>query len=167
LRCGALFLKTEGLFMKKLATLIFFSTLTLPALAQTTELVNADASIFSEICIAAATSDAALKEKAAHYKFGAAELDNFTCNGLSLEKFAKKFKQNMGKDATKVAVFAFDKTMNNIESEICVAAATSNDAFAALKGTLNKPANFYSDVSCNDVPLARFAKKHGNKDFKL
>lgn len=153
--------------MKKLATLIFCSTLTLPAFAQETELVNADASIFSEMCIAAATSDAALKEKAAQYKFGSAELENFTCNGLSLDRFAKKFKQSMGENSTKVAVFAFDKTMENIETEICVAAATSNEAFAALQGTLNKPAPFYADVSCNDVPLERFAKKHGNKDFKF
>lgn len=153
--------------MKKLATLIFMSTFTFPTLAQETELVNADATIFSEICIAAATSDAALKEKAAHYKFGSAELENFTCNGLSLERFAKKFKQSMGERSTKVAVFAFDKTMNNIESEICVAAATSNEAFAALQSTLNKPVQYYAEVSCNDIPLQRFAKKHGNKDFKL
>jgi len=153
--------------MKNRAIFVLLSTLTLPALAQETQLVNADASIYSEICIAAATSSDALKEKAAHYKFGSAELENFTCNGLSLDRFAKKFKQSSGANSTKVAVFAFDKTMNNIESEICVAAATSNEAFAALKSTLNKPAGFYADVSCNDVPLQKFAKKHGNKDFKI
>lgn len=153
--------------MKKLTTLLICSIFTLPVLAQETQLVNADASIFSEICIAAATSDEALKQKAAHYKFGDAELENFTCNGLSLEKFAKKFKQSTGENSTKVAVFAFDKKMENVETEICVAAATSNEAFTSLQNTLKKPAQFYTDVSCNDVPLQLFAKKHGNKDFKL
>lgn len=153
--------------MKKLATLLLCSTFTFPVLAQQTELVNADSSIFSEICIAAATSDDALKQKAAHYKFGNAELANFTCNGLDLEKFAKKFRQSPGENASKVAVFAFDKTMDNVETEICVAAATSNQAFAALQQTLQKPEVFYSNVNCNDVPLKLFAKKHGNKEFKL
>ena len=153
--------------MKKLTPLLICSIFTLPVLAQETQLVNADASIFSEICIAAATSDEALKQKAAHYKFGDAELENFTCNGLSLEKFAKKFKQSTGENSTKVAVFAFDKKMENVETEICVAAATSNEAFTSLQNTLKKPAQFYTDVSCNDVPLQLFAKKHGNKDFKL
>jgi hypothetical protein len=153
--------------MKKLTTLLICSIFTLPVLAQETQLVNADASIFSEICIAAATSDAELKQKALQYKFGEAELANFTCNGLSLEKFAKKFKQSAGENSTKVAVFAFDKKMENVETEICVAAATSNEAFASLQNTLKKPAQFYNDVSCNDVPLRLFAKKHGNKEFKL
>ena len=69
--------------------------------------------------------------------------------------------------STAVKVFSFDNSMGNVEADICIAAASSNESYKALKTKLSKPKDFYQTISCNNKPLAVFAKKFGNKKFKI
>ncbi len=137
------------------------------AAAEQVNFVNADASIYSELCIAAVTSKDALDKKAAEYKFSADDMKKFSCNGLELDDFVKKYGPGSGSKNEGLKVFAFEKSMQNTESDICVAAATSNDAFKAIKAKVGRSDDYYKEIHCNDIPLTRFAKRFGNKDFKI
>jgi hypothetical protein len=153
--------------MKKRWSLFVMFGVSSSVFAEDVKFVNADASIYSEVCIAAATSEAALAQKAAQYKISAEALDKFTCNNLSLEQFARKYQgDGEGKDQT-IQVFAFEKSGDVNDAEVCIAAATSNDAFIALRSKMNKPDRYFLDVHCNDIPLTRFARKFGNKEFSV
>ncbi|GLX77901.1 hypothetical protein tinsulaeT_12410 [Thalassotalea insulae] len=132
---------------------------------QAVEFVNADNSINTEICIAATVSDQALKAKAKEYKYSNIQVSQFSCNGLPIDKFAKKYRKSM--DASQVKVFSFDNTTGSIEAELCIAAAHSSDKFYAVKAELNRPKSYYESITCNDVPLVKFARKYGNKHFKI
>jgi len=135
--------------------------------AEQTSFVNADASIYSELCIAAVTSAELLEQKAAEYKFSKNDMKKFSCNGMELDDFVKKYGPGSGSKNSGLKVFAFEKSMQNTESDICVAAATSNEAFAAIKAQVGRSDDYFKEIHCNDIPLARFARKFGNKDFKL
>jgi len=126
---------------------------------------NADGSAHTDICIAAATSDSALKVKIKEHNYSDATVNHLSCNGLSVEQFAKKYQiSTMSKP---VKVFSFDNSMGNLEADICIAAASSNETYKALKEKLSKPREFYQSISCNNKPLATFAKKFGNKKFRI
>lgn len=135
--------------------------------AEQTSFVNADASIYSELCIAAVTSAEMLDKKAAEFKFSKEDLKKFSCNGMELDDFVKKYGPDSGSKDKDIKVFAFEKSMQNTESDICVAAATSNEAFAAIKAKVGRSDDYFKEIHCNDIPLVRFARKFGNKDFKL
>jgi hypothetical protein len=126
---------------------------------------NADDSAHTAICIAAATSDKALTAKIKEYKYTKASVNNLSCNGLSVEKFAKK--HHMSKSSKVIKVFSFDNSMGNTEADVCIAAASSNESYKALKAKLSKPKDFYLSISCNNKPLKTFAKKFGNKKFRI
>ena len=66
-----------------------------------------------------------------------------------------------------VKVFSFDNDIGNVEADICIAAASSNDHYEMVKQKLLKRKSYYKSISCNGMPLATFAKKHGNKKFKM
>lgn len=137
------------------------------AAADQVSFVNADASIYSELCIAAVTSTEALSQKAAEYKFSQEDMKKFSCNGLELDDFVKKYGPGSGSKNEGMKVFAFEQSMQNTESDICVAAATSNEAFQAVKMKVGRSDEYYKEIHCNDIPLVRFAKKFGNKEFKI
>ena len=130
--------------------------------------VNGDGSPHSSVCIAAIDSEQSLDAAIKKYNFSALELARLNCNGLSVDQFAKMYRNKGSKMAAgSVKVFSFGKSMNNIESDICIAAASSNAKFEAIKKGLTKPKSDYQSINCNGITLSTFAKKYGNKKFKL
>lgn len=114
--------------------------------ASAVEFINKDGSELSEICIAAAQSGKATRT------------GNVQCNGMPIREFAKQFDTQA--DAAKVIVF--ENVNNAPETQVCIAAATSNEAFEETVTRLNVNTN---KVECNGSKLNKFAKRY-NKQFK-
>lgn len=150
--------------MKKLLVLSATLMLFISPLTQAVEFANSDGSKLTSICIAAVESDSAMNAKAKEFGFNEADLKSFTCNGLSLKGFAAKYRNTKSKGVIKV--YAFEKTGDTRETELCVAAATSNEAYKQVKKDLFKGAQV-SEVYCNGLPLKKFAKRYGNRGFSL
>ena len=127
---------------------------------QAVEFVNENGSQYSQICIAAAQSPEALKREATAQGLNSFQIKEITCNGLSLKSFAKKYRQNNSEETVKVV--AFENANKTDVTELCIAAATSNDAFSDAKARLfnNEDVN----VRCNGQELVKFAKRF-NKQF--
>ena len=111
------------------------------------EFINKDGSSLSDTCIAAAQAGKAAKNAG-----------NVHCNGMPIREFAKQF-QTKG-DVAKVVVF--ENVNNAPETQVCIAAATSNEAFEQTVSQLDINTN---DVKCNGAKLTKFAKRY-NKQFK-
>jgi len=136
--------------------------------ANEAKFVNGDGSKHTEICIAAIKSDQALKEVAAKNGYSALTISQLNCNGMNIAKFAKMYRAHENSTDTKMMkVFSFDNEIKNLEADICIAAATSNDKYSALRHGLTKPISYYRAISCNGMSLTTFARKFGNKSFKI
>lgn len=158
--------------MKKIILLTTLISLSLNVFAKNLEFSNKEGSEQAELCIAAATSKDSLKTMMQKYSYNKLDLKSFSCNGLSIAKFAKKYsdKNNSAnkKTAGFVEVFSFSNSTESAEAAICIAAATSNEAYNEAKekfGITGKA--FLKEISCNRLSLPRFAKKYGNKNFSL
>ncbi|MCV2884613.1 hypothetical protein OE749_07890 [Aestuariibacter sp. AA17] len=125
---------------------------------------NSDGSNLSAVCIAAAKSDDALREALKQFGFNQRDLDVFTCNGLPIDEFAKRYNDTEGNDI--VRVYAFEAREDNRETQLCVAAATSNQTFIDVKNRLFGQKRV-SDIYCNGIPIEKFARRYGNKQFSL
>ena len=108
--------------MKLPLTICSIALLSFANSANAVSFKNSDGSRLSSVCIAAAESDKALMIKAREYGFNQKELNSFTCNGLSLTDFGNKYR-GMSADET-IKVYAFERTEDSRETELCVAAAT-------------------------------------------
>lgn len=150
--------------MKKLLIAGSIFLLSGTQVTQAVNFSNSDGSRLSSICIAAAESDKALTMKAREYGFNQKDLNSFTCNGLSIEEFGNKYR-GMGSDET-VKVYAFEKTGDTRETELCVAAATSNEEYKTVKAKLFKGSSV-NKIQCNGLPIDKFARRYGNKGFKM
>lgn len=150
--------------MKKYIMFMITLGISSSVLAGETQFVNADDSKHSDICIAAVESKKALKLKATEYRYSQAQIDRFSCNGISIEEFAKKHRSSSSKK--QIQVFSFDNSVGSIEADICIAAAHSNKMYKKIKSSVKKPASFFNSIACNGVPLKVFANKYGNKSFK-
>ena len=118
--------------------------------AQAAEFVNKDGSALSEQCIAAVESGKS------HRNFEGVAI---SCNGVTISQFVKE--NRVAKAAAKV--FAFENANNAPETEVCIAAATSNETFSNVSSRLGIKSN---DVKCNGLHLNTFAKRY-NKKFKI
>ncbi|MEW9797718.1 hypothetical protein [Alteromonas sp. CYL-A6] len=147
--------------MKKIL-IAFVAALLAAPFSQAVELVSGDKSNLTELCIAAAQSDEMLRLTVRQYGFSQTELDSFTCNGMTLEEFADAYRNN---DSGKpVMVYTFEVAEDSRESQLCVAAATSNEAYMEAKERLYD--GKVGDIACNGLPIERFAKRYGNKGFR-
>ena len=129
--------------------------------AQALEFVNADGSKFSQLCIAAAQSSEGLKREAANLGITLTKAAQVQCNGMSITEFAKQYSKT--EESQSVRVYAFENANNAPESELCIAAATSNETFEATKARLFAK-NVVRNVTCNGLEMAKFARKY-NKSF--
>lgn len=120
--------------------------LTAVANVQATEFVNTDGSSLSQICVAAAQTG---KVK------GNVDADRIECNGTPLKVFAKQFEK-----AAPVSAVLFENENNSVEAELCIAAATSNTAYASAKSRVGNNAK----VACNGETIRSFARRY-NKRF--
>lgn len=129
-----------------------FAAVVVASVSHTTtafEFVNVDGSEFSQKCIVAVQTGETVKGRDA----------KVTCNGMPINEFVAKY----NKEAKQVAkTIAFENVDNAPESELCIAAATSNEAFVAAKSRLSISQN---NIKCNGVELNKFAKRF-NKEFQ-
>jgi len=154
--------------MKKICIAVVTLALVASTQAKEEKFVNGDGSAHSEICIAAVHSDNALKAKSKEHGYSSAKISQLSCNGMPIDKFAKMYRnQKADADAKPVKVFSFDNEMQNLEADVCIAAASSNEKYSAIKKGLTKPKGFYRTITCNGMSLTTFAKKYGNKNFKI
>ena len=154
--------------MNKITMMMVLALLSFHANAKEAKFVNGDGSKHTEICIAAIKSDQVLKEVAAKNGFSALTISQLNCNGMNIAKFAKMYRaHDNSSNINSIKVFSFDNEMKNLEADICIAAATSNDKYHALRQGLTKPISYYRAISCNGISLASFARKFGNKSFKM
>lgn len=114
----------------------------------TVEFENGDASKEANLCIEAVMDD--------NFKFHAKN-ESITCNGLKIKEFTNKYrarKQEAGE--SKVAVFQLEATDNEIETQLCIAAASGKQKMIALA----KEANYknYNTVACNGKNIDEFAR---------
>mgnify|MGYP001082795015 CR=1 FL=1 len=155
--------------MKKLSLtsiLIFSSSI---ALAGDLNFVASDTSPFTAICIAATQSEEAVSAQLHEHSLTRSDIRTLSCNGMSLNRFAAKY-NSAPEVATvePVRVFAFRESVSNSETSLCIAAATSNEEYARLKNELfSGNRSLVRSITCNDLPLQSFARRHGNSEFRI
>ena len=137
---------------------VFVATVVLAATvnsAQAVELVNKDGSALTDACISAAVSGKSLRKQ---------EVTNIRCNGMSLNSFVRKYRSSIAAELAADAQkeITFENANRAPESEVCIAAATSNEEFSQVVSRLGIKTN---NVECNGVKLQKFAKRY-NKQFK-
>lgn len=137
--------------LKSLLAAVSIVAVTAPV-SQAVEFVNGDGSQISEMCIAAAQSKVAIVNNSSS--------SSIVCNGTSLKNFAKQYRN--AKTQNVVNVIAFESANTAPESELCIAAATSNEAYAQVKNNINSIA--IDSIACNGIELVKFAKRY-NKSF--
>ena len=135
---------------KSLLSVVAVVTLS-TSVANAVEFVNQDGSELSNLCIEAVNEG----------RLNSSKLENLTCNGISVKKFVNKYRTT--KAASVSQAFSFESKDNTAESELCVAAATSNKAYEQTKNRLFGRVDT-RQIACNGKSLASFAKKY-NKAF--
>ncbi|MEW9799255.1 hypothetical protein [Alteromonas sp. CYL-A6] len=141
-------------FVSALALILVATT------AHAVELVNKDGSPISQLCIAAVESVDAFERQVDELKLSRYDLSNISCNDMPLNDFVRKFRA-MDSNET-ISVTAFENTNNTFETALCIAAATSNEAFKQTKRNAGHLST--EEVACNGETLAKFAKQF-NKSF--
>jgi hypothetical protein len=126
--------------------------------AETPNLVNADGSELSAICIAAVTSRDAMYDKAAELGVRPFEPSTLRCNGKTLARFVSAFRA----DATpKPAGYVFSKSDESPVTELCLAAVKSEQEYTSVKERyFAEDAYVEAEVRCNGIPLLTFARKY-------
>ena len=114
------------------------------------EFVNKDGSVLSEQCIAAVESGKSYR---------AFQGKDISCNGVSISEFVKQHQVA----SSNPKVIAFENANNNPETEVCIAAATSNEVYSDVTARLGIKS---ASVQCNGLKLNTFAKRY-NKEFKI
>lgn len=154
--------------MNKFVLVLLFSLCSSLSFAGSVQPIPSDNSPYTAVCLAALESETALHKELQKQGIAESELYNVTCNGDYLTKFASKYQNSQATHQAPKRVFA----VNGAETEaasICIAAATSNQAFSRLKDELLNPfeqASLYN-VECNGESLTRFARSYGNPEFKI
>ena len=155
--------------MKKLSLLPLLLLLSSITFANEPILVPSDESPYTAICIAAVESDAALSAKMEEFAVVIWDIRALSCNGLTLSRFTAKYRADSDPaNRRPVRVFSFRESVSSNETSLCIAAATSNDAYNRLKDELfdNVRANI-SGIYCNSMPLRTFARRYGNAAFRI
>jgi hypothetical protein len=130
-----------------------------PAVTTTTDnvrLVNADASMLSEICIAAVESRNAAIDVASELKMTGAELDEVYCNGMPLAQFVRTYR---APEKMVEPTYILKNTDATALTEVCMASVKSEEEFAAAKAKLGEDVKL-DEVHCNNMPLADFARRY-------
>jgi hypothetical protein len=119
-------------------------------------LVNADASMLSEICIAAVESRSAAIDVAEAEGMTKADLDEIHCNGMPLLQFVRTYHTPEKKVEP---AYVLKNTDESTLTEVCMASVKSDEEFAAAKAKLGDDVKL-DEVRCNNIPLAQFAHRY-------
>ncbi|GEA09937.1 hypothetical protein [Alteromonas sp. KUL49] len=123
--------------------------------ANAIEFVNSDGSALSQICIAAVESDKVLDAVSGQ------EMKRIACNDMSLEDFIATYRATETVEPQKAV--AFENANSTVEARLCIAAATSNEAYTQELSRIGRSINT-ATVACNGESLVDFAKSF-NKTF--
>ncbi len=131
------------------------------------KLVPTDDSPETRVCVAALTSNAALRSASAAADIELSELDTVRCNGSPLDVFVSQYSE-VEETPTVSLAYVFDSTDNNPETRLCFAAVTSSVEFSKLKSELfSDISNVEEQVLCNGMPLKRFALKYAGAGLSV
>lgn len=123
------------------------------------EVVNGDGSVVSEVCVAAITQSGRLEHLLDVHRL---DRSLIRCNGMEIDSFVDSV------TTTKAPAVALLSGEDSPATEICIAAATSDEQYQALKQQyFNGNRGTVSDVVCNGLPIADFAREFGNDDFRI
>lgn len=131
------------------------------AQADTPKLVNEDGSKLSQLCIEAASSDGSLFKLAKSFDVSPRELNYIACNGEPILSFVRS--QRKSKHLVEATNYSFNHGDSSMETELCIAAVTEPEKFAALKPEFLEKADTVGDkILCNNRPLETFVKRYSN-----
>jgi hypothetical protein len=131
------------------------------------KLVPTDDSPETRVCVAALSSNAALRSASAAADIKPGELDTVRCNGSTLDVFVNKYRE-VEETPAAAQTYVFDSTDNNPETRLCFAAVTSSVEFSKLKSELfSDISNVEEEVLCNGMPLKRFALKYAGAGLSV
>ncbi len=131
------------------------------------KLVNADDSALSQLCVAAAAADSRESVLALTDAAGITRLDMPTvlCNGMPLTRFSLKYgnaKLETGGESTASAGYVLRKNDASPLTELCAAAAVSEQEYSKVKQTyFSGDTTVESELFCNGIPLKTFMRKYG------
>lgn len=132
--------------------------------ASTTKLINEDGSKLSALCVAAAQTEGSVTELAKSMDINAAELDKIACNGQPLMSFVRSHRK-MLLEAGAVN-YSFNHGDTSMETELCIAAVTAPDKYAALMPEYkSKNGAAVEKVMCNNQPLDSFVRRFGSQSL--
>lgn len=136
------------------------------------KLVPADDSSLSSLCVAAAASPLQLSQIAGTHGVSPGEIDTVYCNDIPLKRFVKKYGSYTPSApqarSSEVAGYLLRKTDTSPLTELCAAAAVSEQEYAKVKEELFKDERVLdAEVLCNGQPLKSFVRKFRNADVKL
>jgi hypothetical protein len=125
--------------------------------------INTDGSNIGGLCIAAVESSAkdagTLRSLASELGINPVEVEAIHCNGQSLASFAKKYATDKTVVIRTYTVNIGDRTP---ESQLCLAALVSQEAFATLKESKFKKIDVERDITCNGLSMNQFVVKYRN-----
>lgn len=129
-------------------------------------LINADGKKESQACIDATKTSMTIKALQKKYDLTMRQMNALACNGIPIKEFVEKYQvRNDVSDTLKV--FTFSQEVGNVETELCIAAATSNEVLKLAMEKHQKTKMYIADLTCNELPIKKFAKRYGNKEFNI
>lgn len=135
------------------AALAFAILTPLSALANE-RIVAGDDTLYSNLCATAVSAPVEFERQLRDLRITRSAL---RCNGMDVREFVSAVRQDNA--------IALRPGSDNFETAICVAAATSAERFESLKAQTS--ARLLDAISCNEMPLAEFAREYGNADVRI
>lgn len=120
-----------------------------------------DNSKFTKACVAAIESSDSLDSVLRINKIRSYSKEQVLCNDTPIAEFARTYKRSNNNNKNNNKKFQNANASN--ESKLCIAAATSNEAFSKAKRRFLAKVH-PKQVVCNGMTLAQFAKQY-NKSF--
>jgi hypothetical protein len=147
--------------MKRIIIASLLATAVSAASADDIQLVNADASMLSEICIAAVESRNAAIDVAVEMGMNSTDLDEVYCNDMPLTQFVRTYR---APEKKLEPIYVLKNTDASALTEVCMASVKSEEEFAVAKAKLGADVKL-DEVRCNNMPLAEFARRYGKVEL--
>lgn len=143
--------------MKKLslAVITFFTAQTFAA--SDTKFIALDKTFETNLCVVAAKHGYQMAKETAEQltHFNRTQFNSTICNGVTIKRFAKKFRvQEM---PVEHVVYRFKPTDNSNESRFCAIAAEKG-----LQAAVNLGGKEVKQFICNGKDITKFARKYQN-----
>ncbi|GEA08295.1 hypothetical protein KUL42_30560 [Alteromonas sp. KUL42] len=129
--------------------------------ANALELEPSDNSKLSKACVAAVESTGTLESILRENNVRVSNTNEVLCNNTPITEFARTYKKQDISHTNVNAVFKNADT--STESQLCIAAATSNEEFSRAKRRFLAKVS-PKQVTCNGMALVKFAKQY-NRAF--